>query len=206
MYLTTSPKLLRYLMPQGLTWDFPGHEKVLYLTFDDGPVAGVTDKTLAILDRFKAKATFFCVGDNVRKYPDTFRKVIDSGHTVGNHTYHHLNGWKTPAEDYFHDVQECANLVDSNLFRPPYGRITRVQASILSKDYNIIMWSVLSGDFDPKLNTEQCARNVLRSAQAGSIIVMHDGNKSGRTMLKALPYLLAHYTQKGFRFSSIKMD
>jgi peptidoglycan-N-acetylglucosamine deacetylase len=206
MYLTTSPKLLRYLMPHGLIWDFPVQERVLYLTFDDGPVAGVTDKTLAILDRFKAKATFFCVGDNVRKYPEVFSKIIDSGHAVGNHTYHHLNGWKTPAEDYFHDVKECAKLVDSNLFRPPYGRITRGQARILTKEYKIIMWSVLSGDFDPKVNTEQCAKNVLRSARAGSIIVMHDGEKSGRTMPKALPQILAHYAQKGFRFVSIKMD
>lgn len=181
-------------------------EKVLYLTFDDGPVAGVTDKTLAILDRFNAKATFFCVGDNVKKHPETFRKIIDSGHTVGNHTYHHLNGWKTPAEDYLHDVQECAKLVDSNLFRPPYGRITRRQARILPKDYKIFMWSVLSGDFDPAVSTEQCSSNVLRSARAGSIIVMHDGEKSGRTMIDALPHILAHYTQKGFRFLSIEID
>ena len=206
MYLTTSPKLLRYLMPRGLIWDFPIQEKVLYLTFDDGPVAGVTDKTLVILDRFNAKATFFCVGENVKKHPDIFMRIIREGHTVGNHTFHHLNGWKTSDDVYLIDVKKCAEQLNSKLFRPPYGRITRRQTKILSKDYKIIMWSVLSGDFDPKVNPEQCTRNVLRSAKAGSIIVMHDGEKSGRTMLEALPPILEYYTQKGFKFLPIEMD
>ncbi len=193
-------------MPAVLIWDMPASEKVLYLTFDDGPVAGITDKALEILEEYQAKSTFFCVGDNVRKYPETFRKIIQSGHTVGNHTYHHLNGWKTPTEDYLHDIQECAKLVDSRLFRPPYGRISHRQTKIISKAYKIIMWSALSGDFDPKVSTQQCARNVLRYAEAGSIIVMHDGQKSRTTMLTALPLILAHFTQKGFKFLSIGMD
>lgn len=206
MYLTTSPKLLRYLMPHGLIWDFPDQEKVLYLTFDDGPVAGVTDKTLAILDRFNAKATFFCVGDNVRKYPEIYRMIIDSGHAMGNHTFHHLNGWKTSTEDYIRDVRQCAELVGTNLFRPPYGRITRKQANTLSGDYKIIMWSVLSGDFDPSVTVAKCIRIVERQASSGSIIVMHDQEKSAATMLNALPQILAHYIAKGYKFSPIKIE
>jgi peptidoglycan-N-acetylglucosamine deacetylase len=206
MYLTTSPKLLRCLMPRGLIWDIPEKDKVLYLTFDDGPVAGVTDQTLDILDGFNAKATFFCVGENVKKHPDIFMRIIRESHAVGNHTFHHLNGWKTSDDSYLRDVKQCASLVDSRLFRPPYGRITRKQARMLSKDYKIIMWSVLSGDFDPKVNADQSARNVLRSAKTGSIIVMHDGEKSGRTMLEALPQILEHFTQMGFRFLPILID
>jgi peptidoglycan/xylan/chitin deacetylase (PgdA/CDA1 family) len=203
MYLTTSPKLLRYLMPRGLIWEMPGQEKVLYLTFDDGPVAGITDETLAMLDRFNAKATFFCVGDNVRKHPEIYQRIISEGHVVGNHTFHHLNGWKAPTQKYISDVQQCAGLLDSKLFRPPYGRITRRQAKILSKDYKIIMWSVLSGDFDPSVNADQCFRNIRRSAGPGSIIVMHDGARVSKTMLEALPRVLEYFTEKSYAFKTI---
>jgi peptidoglycan/xylan/chitin deacetylase (PgdA/CDA1 family) len=199
MYLTT-PRWLRLLMPGELIWQMPAFEKVLYLTFDDGPVPGVTNETLGILQCFNAKATFFCVGDNVRKHPETYSKIIDSGHSVGNHTFHHLNGWKTPTEYYIRDVQQCAALVDSNLFRPPYGRITRRQAMSLSKDFKIIMWSVLSGDFDPSVTTDQCFKNIVKPARPGSIIVMHDNEKSAGTMLKALPQMLEYFRSKGFRF------
>jgi peptidoglycan-N-acetylglucosamine deacetylase len=205
MYLTTSPRMLRWVMPRELIWEIPGQEKVLYLTFDDGPVAGVTDKALGILDRFNAKATFFCVGDNVRKFPDIFRQVVEAGHAVGNHTFHHLNGWKTPDDEYFNDVKQCAELIDSKLFRPPYGRITRRQAKILSTDYKIFMWSVLSDDFDPLATAETCFNNIKKSTHSGSIIVMHDQQKSAKTMLNALPRILAHYSQKGFTFLPIKM-
>lgn len=195
---------MRYLMPRGLIWEIPEKDKVLYLTFDDGPVAGLTDKTLAILDRFNAKATFFCVGDNVRKYPDTFRKIIGSGHAVGNHTFRHLNGWKTSTDDYIRDVQECARLVDSSLFRPPYGRNSRKQANILSKDYKIIMWSVLSGDFDPAINVADCVNNVLKHARPGAVIVMHDNQKSAETMLPALSILLERFIRDGYSFLPLK--
>ncbi len=203
MYLTTSPRLLRWFMPRGLIWEIPDQEKVLYLTFDDGPVANVTDQTLEILDRFDAKASFFCVGDNVRKHPKTYQQIIAAGHTVGNHTFHHLNGWKTPAKDYLPDVQECAKLVVSNLFRPPYGRLTRRQARILSKDYKIIMWSVLSGDFDPAVTADQCYKNVVRSARPGSVIVMHNNERSALTMLSALPKILEYFRSKGYGFAAL---
>ncbi|HHN47763.1 MAG TPA: polysaccharide deacetylase family protein [Bacteroidales bacterium] len=203
MYLTTSPRLLRWFMPRNLIWEIPKKERVLYFTFDDSPVAGVTDETLALLNKFNAKATFFCVGDNVRKHPKTFQRILAAGHTVGNHTFHHLNGWKTSTQDYVHDVQQCAKLVDSNLFRPPYGRITRRQASILSKLYRIIMWSVLSGDFDPAVTADQCFKNVVRSARPGSVIVMHNNEHSAQTMLSVLPKILEYFRNKGFGFAEL---
>jgi peptidoglycan-N-acetylglucosamine deacetylase len=206
MYLTTSPRLLRWFMPRELIWEMPAQEKVLYLTFDDGPVAGVTDKVLDILDCFHAKATFFCVGDNVRKHPEIYKKIIGEGHAAGNHTFHHLNGWKTPDDFYLSDVKKCAELLDTQLFRPPYGRITRQQAKTLSKDYKIIMWSVLSGDFDPATSARQCLNNVQRSAKRGSIIVMHDQEKSAKTMLTALPQILEHFTSNGFKFLSLNQE
>lgn len=205
MYLTTSPKLLRLLMPRNLIWEIPEKEKALYLSFDDGPVAGITDTTLSVLDKFNARATFFCVGENVKKNPGIYKNIMAAGHAVGNHTFHHLNGWNTPPEDYYRDIHECAQLVNSNLFRPPYGRITCNQTSYLSKAYKIIMWSVISGDFDPSVNADRCVSNVLRSAKAGSIIVMHDGENSGEKMLKALPQVLDHFTSKGFTFQPLKL-
>lgn len=206
MYIKTAPWLLRQILPANLIWQIPACDKTLYLTFDDGPVAGVTDKTLAILDRFKAKATFFCVGDNVRKYPETYQAIIAAGHALGNHTFHHLNGWKTLDDAYFSDVKKCAELVDSKLFRPPYGRFTRRQAKTLSKDYKIIMWSVLSGDFDPLVTPESCFEKVKKLTCSGSIIVMHDQEKSAGTMLMALPQILTYYTQMGFNFLPIKIN
>ena len=193
-------------MPSHLIWEIPKKEKALYLTFDDGPVAGITDETLALLDRFNAKATFFCVGDNVIRNPETYSKIIDSGHSVGNHTFHHLNGWKTTTEDYIRDIEKCSTLVDSNLFRPPYGRITRKQANILSKNYKITMWSVLSGDFDPSVTVAKCIRNVERQARPGSIIVMHDQIKSAATMLQALPVILDLFQKQGFSFEAMSCD
>lgn len=204
MYLTIAPRLLRLFIPWGLTWEMPGNKKVLYLTFDDGPVSGVTDETLSILKCYDAKATFFCVGNNVRKNPKTYQNILAAGHAVGNHTFHHLSGWKTPTGDYLQDLKLCAELVDSKLFRPPFGRITVRQAKILSKTYRIIMWSVLSGDFDPSVTAAQCVKNVLRSARPGSIILMHNQEKSAKTMLEALPIILEHYKDQGFGFMGLE--
>jgi peptidoglycan/xylan/chitin deacetylase (PgdA/CDA1 family) len=203
MYLTTSPKLLRYLMPAGLIWEIPTSEKVLYLTFDDGPVAGITDKALEILDSYQAKATFFCVGDNVRKYPDIYEKIIAAGHRTGNHTFHHLNGWKTPDKEYVEDIELASEAIKSQLFRPPYGRIRRSQVRQLSKSYQIIMWSLLAGDFDPRETSEQCFRRVVRYAKHGSVIVLHDQQKTAGIMLKVLPLILEHFSKLGYNFLSL---
>lgn len=200
MYFSGAPGLLKLFMPSGLVWQIPTKDKSLYLTFDDGPVAGVTEEVLSVLKDFDAKATFFCVGDNVQKYPEIYKKILEAGHSTGNHTFHHLNGWKTADEEYFEDVKQCAELVDSMLFRPPYGRITRSQARYLSKKYKIIMWSALGGDFDPKVSAEKCIENILKSTREGSIIVLHDNQKSAQTMLRVLPQVLKYYSDKGFQF------
>lgn len=200
MYLTGSPRLLRLFMPPGLIWQMPAHHKNLYLTFDDGPVKGVTEEALAVLKDYNAKATFFCVGDNVRKYPDTYRKIKEAGHVAGNHTFHHLNGWKTPDEKYFNDIQLCARWVTSPLFRPPYGRITRSQSRYLLKNFKLVMWTVLGGEFDHRVSAAKCCENIFRSATAGSIIVLHDQQKTANTMLQALPVILKHYADEDYNF------
>jgi len=205
MYLTTAPKILKWFMPEVLHWEIPEARNSVYLTFDDGPVPGVTEQVLDVLDRYNAKATFFCVGDNVRKHPDIYSKIVEAGHITGNHTFHHLNGWKTGIEEYIRDVRLCSEYVHSKLFRPPYGRITRQQAKILSKDYQIIMWSVLGGDFEPKATPEKCYENITRSAKPGSIIVLHDQQKSAYTMLKLIPKILEHFTKLGFRFEKLEL-
>src|SRR5699024_6210653 len=142
----------------------------LYLTFDDGPIPDVTEEILNILQSYDVKATFFCVGANVERYPSIFEKIKAGGHQTGNHTFHHLKGWKTPIESYLNDIDRCNQLVPSRLFRPPYGRGTKAQYNRL-KNFEIIMWDVLSGDFDPSLRPEKCLQNVLKHTQNGSIIV-----------------------------------
>ena len=150
MYLATPPFWLKWLYPS-LTWNKSRKEKTIYLTFDDGPIPIVTPFVLNTLKKFNAKATFFCIGDNVRKYPEIYNQVLQGGHSVGNHTFNHLKGWKTKNQIYLENVEQCRKLVDSRLFRPPYGRGTRSQYALLSSDYSIIMWDVLSCDFDERL-------------------------------------------------------
>jgi len=201
MYFVKTPWYLKSVYPS-LTWDMPS-AKTLYLTFDDGPVAGVTDNVLDILQQYDARATFFCIGDNVQKHPALFERIRSSGHTIGNHTYHHLNGWKTDNNDYYEDVQLCNKLVASKLFRPPYGRIRYSQIQELKKQYAIIMWDVLSGDFDTTIDGEECISNVTANAVEGSIVVFHDSEKAKDRVLQSLPAVLEHFSKKGFVFESI---
>ncbi|MCB0545957.1 MAG: polysaccharide deacetylase family protein [Phaeodactylibacter sp.] len=202
MYLVKTPQFIQNLFPN-YTWRIPSQEKVLYLTFDDGPIPQVTPWVLEQLQAFQAKATFFCVGDNIRKYPDVFDQVVRKGHAVGNHTFNHINGWQTENISYFHNVRHCANMVHSVLFRPPYGRLKPKQAQFLQRHYRIVMWDVLSGDFDPKLSEEQCLANVINNAENGSIVVFHDSLKAEDKLRYALPRVLEHFAEQGFTFGKL---
>jgi len=202
MYLVKTPALLRWLSPPCL-WRVSAKEKVLYLTFDDGPIPELTPWILDTLQPFQAKATFFCVGDNVHKYPDIFKRTIAEGHAAGNHTFHHLNGWKTPLTPYLDNVQRCQEQVNTRLFRPPYGRMTRQQHAALHADYQVVMWDVLSGDFDQSITPQKCLNNVLRNARPGSIVVLHDNIKATENIRYALPRILQVFSNKGYRFESL---
>ncbi len=202
MYLTKTPPFIQNLFPN-FVWKIDTEQKELYLTFDDGPIPEVTLPVLDILKQYNAQATFFCVGDNVMKHPDTFRAVLEAGHQVGNHTFNHLNGWSTENIPYFHNVRHCAKLVKSELFRPPYGKLKRRQAQFLQRHYTIVMWDVLSGDFDPRKTAGQCLHNVVQYATAGSIVVFHDSLKSKDKVLEVLPLVLKHFSAQGFSFKAL---
>lgn len=202
-----APFFLPWLYPT-LTWRIPTTEKQLYLTFDDGPVPGPTDFVLETLSKNSIKATFFCIGDNVRKHPEVFKNVVAQGHTIGNHTFNHLKGWETSLNDYINNTAQCdaafetlnADTVTSKLFRPPYGRITRAQIKALS-NYRIVMWDVLTHDYDQAKSPEACLTNSIHATRNGSIIVFHDSLKAERNMSYALPRYIDHFLNKGYNFN-----
>lgn len=202
MYLVKTPWWLRALYPSFI-WKINTDEKVLYLTFDDGPHETATPFVLDELKKYHAKATFFCIGKNVVKHREIYKRIIDEGHAVGNHTYHHLNGWKTKDEAYISDIGEAENRIDTTLFRPPYGKITRFQSSVIRQKFSIIMWDVLSGDFDTDLQPQRCLANVLNHSGKGSIIVFHDSTKAWERMSFALPKVLQYFSEKGYKFRSL---
>jgi len=197
------PFFFNWLSPKYLASEIPGKEKVLYLTFDDGPVQDATPEVLEILKKFNARATFFVVGDNVRKHPDIFNHIINDGHAIGNHTFHHLNGWHTAPGAYMFDVHRCRELADTRLFRPPYGRFTPTQYFLLRKDFRFILWSVLTRDFDRYTTPEQCLKNAIDYSHSGSIVVFHDSLKAMEKVRYALPGFLEHFSALGYRFSGI---
>ena len=201
-YLTKIPDIIKPLASD-LVWNLNPITPTLYLTFDDGPVVGITDWVLEILEEYNAKATFFCVGENVDRNPDLFDQIINQGHTVANHSYNHLSGWKTGNYTYFKNVLKADDLIGSKLFRPPYGKITRQQVRSLKIRYKIIMWDVLSGDFDINLKPESCINNVISASKSGSIIVFHDSEKSKENLFNTLPEVLRHFAAKGYVFDKI---
>lgn len=203
-YLHKTPKIIQWLYPQ-LQWRYRSNNKILYLTFDDGPIPEVTPKVLDFLKQRNIKASFFCVGENIEKHPNIFRRVVDEGHTIANHTYNHLNGWKTSDEDYLENIKRCNTQIskfglNNKLFRPPYGRITRRQIKLLKDEYKIVMWDVLSGDFDHELSNERCLRRTIDSTSCGSIIIFHDSIKSISKIDHVLPAYIDHFLNKGFKF------
>ena len=202
-YLYKTPRLLKWYYPD-LIWDFASEDKCVYLTFDDGPTKEYTHWILDQLESYKAKATFFCVGNNVGNCPDEFQQILEKGHTVGNHTQNHLNGSNNSLLSYLRDIRKCDEVFKSTLFRPPHGRLSKKQRIALGKEYKIIMWDVLSGDFDTNLNGEDCYKAVIDNVENGSIVVFHDSKKAAPRLKIALPKILKELSDKGFTFKAIK--
>lgn len=201
MYFVKTPNIVSTIFPY-LTWKInTNDESILYLTFDDGPTETHTDWVLKILDDFCCKATFFCIGKNVELYPEKYENIIAKGHQIGNHTYNHIKGWGTKDEIYLKEVEECRKMVNSKLFRPPYGKIEFSQSKALIKlGYEIIMWDVLSGDFDENISKEKCLSNMTDNIESGSIIVLHDSEKAASKMRYTLPKILEYALEKGYVF------
>ena len=204
-YFVRTPWWLRRLY-KGFVWRMPAKEKVLYLSFDDGPHPVATPFVLEELGKYGAKGTFFCIGKNVAAFPEIYRRVLMEGHRVGNHTQDHLNGWKVDDRRYLENIREASQRIDTDLFRPPYGRIGSLQAAVLRAapfNFTIVMWDVLSADFDLTLTGEACARHVIRRARPGSVVVFHDSEKAFPRLREALPMVLKEFSSRGYRFESV---
>lgn len=206
MYLVKSNFVLRSIYPHRIWRKDTNGEKILYLTFDDGPHQTATLFALEQLKLFKAKATFFCIGKNVVEHPGIFRQIVADGHRVGNHTFDHLNGWKTDTDTYLENISAAQKVMTSHLFRPPYGRMKKEQEKIFLREnpgHQIVMWDILSGDFDTKISGEKCRDNVLKYAESGSVIVFHDSAKAFDRMRVALPVTLEYFSKAGYSFLSL---
>jgi len=203
------PLWIRKVLPW-VTWDISGQDRVVYLTFDDGPIPGLTEYVLDTLDQYKVQATFFCVGDNVRKHPGLFSRICNSGHGVGNHTYNHLNGWSTKTNEYVDNVERCAAEMKTivpglvtRLLRPPYGRITPVQMHRLKGKYKIVMWTVLANDFNTAHSAQRSIKAIKKHVGAGSIVVFHDNLKAEMKLKIMLPAILEFLTQSGYQLKAL---
>lgn len=213
------PRFIQRLYPERI-WAFSRKKNSVYLTFDDGPISAVTSWVLEELKEHDAKATFFCIGNNIQKHPEAFQKIISEGHSVGNHTFNHLNGWKTGASEYVENVEMAGRLMtevgsrsvnnskfriqNSELFRPPYGKITSKQARILQeKDFKIVMWDIVSYDYDVNISEEKCLQNVLKNIKPGSVIVFHDSLKAENNLRYVLPKVLEFISENGMRCERI---
>lgn len=208
-----TPLVAKKMFPN-YVWDISTTEKVIYLTFDDGPTPEITNWTLDILKQYNAKATFFCIGNNIEKYPDIFQDILNEEHVIGNHTQNHIKGWKTKAKDYLKNIVVAEEVIKSqivnhkslivNLFRPPYGQITPKQGKkLIELGYKIIMWDVLSFDWDKSVDKKKCLSNVIKKTANGSIIVFHDSIKASKNMQYALPLALEYFSKKGYAFKSL---
>lgn len=202
MYLPKTPNIAKNVFPK-LLWSKKSAKKEIYLTFDDGPTPHITEWVLQELKRFNAKATFFCLGKNVVLYPDIFEQIQQDGHSVGNHTYHHLNAWKTPINQYLQDIESCEKVFHSELFRPPYGKLKPGIRRKILENYNIVMWDVLSYDFDEKITNDECFENVKKHTNSGSIIVFHDSVKAEERLKFALSNTLKYFTNEGYIFKPL---
>ena len=208
LLFSKTPPLLKTIYPDCL-WKVNTTEKKIYLTFDDGPIPEITPYVLDELKKWNAHATFFCIGKNMETNPEIFQRIVSEGHSTGNHTYNHLNGWSYSNKDYFENIEKCDSVIagcglrNADLFRPPYGKLTPSQYRHLKKKYRIAMWDVLAFDFDLNVTAEKVVENVLKHAEAGSIIVMHDSVKAKPKVEFALPIILNHFSEKGFKFEKL---
>ncbi|WMI66942.1 polysaccharide deacetylase family protein [Aestuariibaculum sp. YM273] len=207
------PVVIKKMFPN-YVWDIPTTDKIIYLTFDDGPTQDITNWTLETLKTYNAKATFFCIGHNVEKHPEILHNIIKEGHAIGNHTHNHLKGWKTATPDYLENIKQAQATIEkqqfkgkpvtTNLFRPPYGKLKPKQGKqLLDLGYKIIMWDIISFDWDKNMPEEDCLDNVISKTENGSVVVFHDSLKAAKNMQYALPKVLEHFTKKGYRFESI---
>ena len=199
-----TPTFLKKMFPDWI-WNIPTNDREIFLTFDDGPVPGPTDYVLEQLARVEAKATFFCIGDNIRKHPETYKRILDAGHRIGNHTYNHLSGWSNGATAYVDNVKKCGSLISSNgkpLFRPPYGKINPFALRALD-DYTIVMWDLLSYDFDKKINAKVVLHDMIRLTRPGSVVVFHDSYKAEKNLRLLLPAYLDFLVKDHFKLKSI---
>jgi len=194
--------ILNYIYPKAI-WRKEKDKNNIYLTFDDGPIPEITPWILDCLKEKDVKATFFCVGENIKKNPEIFKRILDEGHAVGNHTYNHLRGWNTDDKEYLDNIYKCQELTQTTLFRPPYGRAKKSQMSILENDFQIIMWDVLTGDYDYKISPEQCFKNCIDYCRNGSIIVYHDNIKAINNVKFALPKSIDYLLNQGFQFKTL---
>ena len=197
-----TPALLRAVYGKCI-WKINTREKIIYLTFDDGPVPEATSFVLDELNKWSAKATFFCIGKNVAAHPELFERIKLENHTIGNHTYDHLNGWNCPDTTYYENVQQCSDLFVSDLFRPPYGKLKPSQYRHLKQQYSIVMWDVLSYDFDTNVSAEKVWWNVMKHTGGGSIVVFHDSLKALPHLRFVLPRTLEHFTKTGYKFKPL---
>jgi len=212
MYFVKTPNIIRSYFKDYI-WNIDTDKKEIYLTFDDGPTPEVTLFVLDTLKHYNAKATFFCIGKNIENHPKIFKKIINGDHTVGNHSQNHLKGWNINHDLYIKNIEKCQDVIDNlqtqnlklkKLFRPPYGKIKKSQAKkLLAKDYKIIMWTVLSGDFDLKISKEKCLNNVIKNTTKGSIVVLHDSVKAFPHLKYTLPKVLDYFTKKGYVFKAL---
>jgi peptidoglycan/xylan/chitin deacetylase (PgdA/CDA1 family) len=200
------PRFIQRLYPERI-WAFSHVKDSVFLTFDDGPISEVTPWVLDELKKHNAKTTFFCIGENVKKHPEIFERILSEGHSVGNHTFNHLKGINTETSKYIENTLLAEKLIDSKLFRPPYGKITSKQAKTLqNKGFKIVMWDVLSYDYDGSVSEEKCLKNVINNIKPGSVVVFHDSLKAEKNLRYVLPKVLEFIGEKGLLCNSIKQN
>lgn len=203
MNILVRPPLLLRAFYKGAVWRMDKNQPTVYLTFDDGPIPGLTEWILDALKQYNVKATFFCVGENILKHPQIFERILQEGHQVGNHTYNHLKGWATDDKFYYKNILKCQAYTKNNLFRPPYGRITRRQYQALSKSYKIVFWDVLTHDYDKTLPQKKCLQNSIKYTRNGSVVVFHDNIKAENNVKFALPQYIEHFLKLNYKFATL---